>query len=394
LRANINQCVILCGGYGSRIYPITKNTPKPLIKYFKKPFLSYLIKSLRDQGFKKILILTYYKSSKFSKKLFKDYRELEITIVKEKKKLGTGGSIVNSRKYLEKYFFVINGDTYFDINFRSFEKEFKKNYLAFIALKKYNVSNAINYKLRKISKIFFNGNSKIFNGGVYILNKNILKYAKKINLDLDKDIICSPLNKKNVFGKIYTNKFTDIGKNFSVFKKSKVILKKIINKPCCFLDRDGVINYDYGYVINKKDFRFRPGVIEGIKILNDNGYYVIVISNQSGVGRGFYSTKKLNNFHKYINSELNKQGAFINKFYYSPYHPEAKIKKYRKISKCRKPGIGMFLQAMKDYKIQKKKSFFIGDSKSDFLAAKNFKIPFFYPDINFKKQVKKIIDVK
>ena len=106
MRANINQCVILCGGYGSRIYPITKNTPKPLIKYFKKPFLSYLIKSLRDQGFKKILILTYYKSSKFSKKLFKDYRELEITIVKEKKKLGTGGSIVNSRKYLEKYFFV------------------------------------------------------------------------------------------------------------------------------------------------------------------------------------------------------------------------------------------------------------------------------------------------
>ena len=64
---NINQCIILCGGYGSRIHPVTKNTPKPLIKYFKKPFLFYLLDLLRDQGFKKILILTYYKSNKFNK---------------------------------------------------------------------------------------------------------------------------------------------------------------------------------------------------------------------------------------------------------------------------------------------------------------------------------------
>jgi D-glycero-D-manno-heptose 1,7-bisphosphate phosphatase len=388
----INQCVILCGGYGSRIYPLTKNTPKPLIKYFKKPFLFYLIDSLRDQGFRKILILTYYKSNKFNKKLFKNYKELEITIIKEKYKLGTGGSIINSKKYLENYFFVINGDTYFDINLRSFEKKFKKNYLALLALKK-NFFFKQDIQIKKIKKEFFNSESKIFNGGVYILNKKILNCNRRGNLDLDKDIIIPHLNKKKIYGQIYLNRFTDIGKNLPSFIKSKAILKKIIYKPCCFLDRDGVINYDYGYVFNKKKFKWRPGVQEGIKILNDNGYYVIVVTNQSGIGRGYYSKKKVNDLHTYINLELNKNGAFINNFYFSPYHPQAKIRKYKRISNCRKPGIGMFLQAIKDYKILKKNSFFIGDSKSDLMAAKNFKIPFFYPDINFKEQIKKIINI-
>lgn len=391
---SINQCVILCGGFGSRIYFITKKTPKPLIKYFKKPFLFYLLDLLRDQGFKKILILTYYKSNKFSQKIFKNYKELEIKIVKEKEKLGTGGSIINSKKYLEKYFFVINGDTYFDINLRNFEKKFKKNYLAFIALKANNTFSKQNYQIIKVKKIFFSSNTKIFNGGLYILNKKILEFKGEGNLDLDKDIIFSHLHKKRIFGQVYLNKFTDIGKNLSAFRKSKVILKKIIYKPCCFLDRDGVINYDYGHVFEKKRFKWRPGVKEGIKILNNNGYYVIVVTNQSGIGKGYYSVKKVNDLHDYINLELKKNGAFINKFYFSPYHPKAKIKKYRKVSNCRKPGIGMFKKAIKDYKIIKNKSFFIGDSKSDFLAAKKFKIKFFYPYANFMEQIKKIIDIK
>ena len=116
-----DQCLILAGGFGTRLGNITKNTPKPLIKVNNKPFILYIIKNLYRQGIKDFLILSYYKNHLFEKKIYTNFRDAKISLIKEKKKFGTLGSIINARKYLKKSFFVVNGDSYFDFNIRDLE---------------------------------------------------------------------------------------------------------------------------------------------------------------------------------------------------------------------------------------------------------------------------------
>ena len=122
----INQCIILCGGYGTRLKSITKKTPKPLIRYYNKEFLAHVIDRLEHQGIEEVILLTYYKNQQFKKFINKinknKLKKLKIKVVCEKDKLGTGGALINSIKFQNDSFFLLNGDTFFDINLREFEK--------------------------------------------------------------------------------------------------------------------------------------------------------------------------------------------------------------------------------------------------------------------------------
>ncbi len=175
------------------------------------------------------------------------------------------------------------------------------------------------------------------------------------------------------------------------FKQTQRFLKKNYVKPCCFLDRDGVINYDTGYVHSKNKFKWKNNVIKAIKYLNENNYYVIVITNQAGIARGFYREKDVIILHNHINNTLFKHGAHIDRFYFCPHHPEAKIKKYKKNCNFRKPNIGMFNKAFSDFKILKNKSFFVGDKDTDEEASEKIDLKFYWPQSDFLKQIKKIV---
>lgn len=160
-----------------------------------------------------------------------------------------------------------------------------------------------------------------------------------------------------------------------------------------FLDRDGVINEDIGYLYKKSQFKWLPGVKRAIKLLNEKKYKVIVISNQAGVGKGYIKPKFLNELNIWINKNLSKCKAKIDKFYYCPYHVNAIIKKYKQDSYDRKPKPGMIKKAIKKYNLDKKKCFMIGDRKKDYLAAKKVNIKFTYQKKNLYNQVKKLINV-
>ena len=144
-----------------------------------------------------------------------------------------------------------------------------------------------------------------------------------------------------------------------------------------FLDRDGVINsgkLNNGYVGSLKHFRWVPGAVKAIKFLNDKNYKVVVVSNQSGVARGFFTIKDVKKLHTYIQKELKKNDAKIDAFYFCPFHKDGVIKRYKKNSVLRKPNIGMFLLAKKKWNIDQKSSFMIGDQKTDIEFAKKAKI--------------------
>ena len=140
-----------------------------------------------------------------------------------------------------------------------------------------------------------------------------------------------------------------------------------------FLDRDGVLNkseINNGYVGFIKDFKWMVGAKKAIKFLKKNNFKVVIVSNQSGIARGFFSIKDVYKLHNYLKLELIKFGTEIDKIYFCPYHKDGVIKKYKKNSILRKPKTGMYLKASKIWKIDKKKSFMIGDQKTDMEFAK------------------------
>ena len=145
-------------------------------------------------------------------------------------------------------------------------------------------------------------------------------------------------------------------------------------KPAVFLDRDGVINVEKGYIFKIQDFEWVDEAKKGIKYLNSNNYHVFVVTNQSGIARGYYSKEDVETLHNYINSELNKIDAHIDEFFYSPYHPEGIYKEYKALSHLRKPETGMLELAAKKWQIKKSKSFMIGDMPHDMECAERYGI--------------------
>jgi D-glycero-D-manno-heptose 1,7-bisphosphate phosphatase len=140
-------------------------------------------------------------------------------------------------------------------------------------------------------------------------------------------------------------------------------------RPAAFLDRDGVINVDTGYTFRPEDLILTPTAAEGIRLLNEAGYWVIVVTNQSGVARDYFSIADVERFHAHLQRRLAEQGARIDAFYLCPYHREGTVEAYRCDHEDRKPNPGMLLKAMRDWPITREGSFMIGDKPSDEEAA-------------------------
>ena len=139
-----------------------------------------------------------------------------------------------------------------------------------------------------------------------------------------------------------------------------------------FLDRDGTLNEEVNYLHRKEDLVLLPGVAEALKAFKDQGYRLVVVTNQAGVARGYYTEDDVKELHRYMNELLAGQGVKIDAFYYCPHHPEHGIGKYKVRCHCRKPGTGMFEMAEQDFAVDKASSWMIGDKLIDMEAGRNY----------------------
>ena len=134
-----------------------------------------------------------------------------------------------------------------------------------------------------------------------------------------------------------------------------------MKRPAIFIDRDGTINEQMGYINHLSRFRIFPGVPEAIRLLNENNYLVIVVTNQSGVARGYFPIELVENIHEYMRVTLEKQGAEIDAVFFCPHYPRSRLKEYALECDCRKPKTGMIRQALDRFDIDLTQSYMIGD---------------------------------
>lgn len=139
-----------------------------------------------------------------------------------------------------------------------------------------------------------------------------------------------------------------------------------------FLDRDGTINEEIHYLHRLEDMHILPGVPEALARLKAAGYRLVVVTNQAGVARGYYTEEDVKRLHMYMNQILRERGAEIDGFYYCPHHPVHGVGSYQKACSCRKPGIGMFRMAEREFSVDKEHSFMIGDKLLDVEAGKSY----------------------
>ena len=383
--------VILAGGKGTRIKKYLNDNPKPMVKFNKIFFLRYIINNLVKYPFDRIFILTRFKNKIIFKKFHnKFFNFTKIKCIKENNYMGTGGALFKLKKENVNNFVLVNGDTIFDLNINDLIKLSNKNKIGSMGLTK-SMKNINSQKLNKLrlknKNIFYSDKGNLMNGGVYFFNRKIFAFVKNKNQSLENDIIPELIKKRKIVGKLYKNFFLDIGTP-KYFKKSSKLLKKYFKRPAAFLDRDGVINYDYGHVYKPKDFKFRSGVLSGLRRLVKKNYYIFIITNQAGIAKKIFSKKDFFRLHKYIKNKLFTKNIFFNEVKYSPYHPKGIIKKYKKKSAFRKPGNLMIRDIFKNWLIDKKNSFMIGDKNSDRICAEKSKLNFQFARKNFLSQIK------
>ena len=383
------QCAILCGGLGTRLGALTADTPKPLLLVGGKPFIETLLFELGRQGIRSVLLLAGFHSDKIaafaaSSPAVRRFG-MTVTVSVEPRPAGTGGALWYARTHLAEPFFLMNGDTWFDVSLLSLWSDYQSaasKIQGVVALRFVDDAGrygAVETKGRLVTGFHektAGGRSGHINGGVYLLSRQVLERAAP-DSSLERDILPALAVGDQLAGRAFDESyFIDIGIP-ETYQRAQTEIPAQKTRPAAFLDRDGVINIDHGYVGSVDRFQFIEGAPGAIRSLNDAGYYVFVVSNQAGIGRGFYTESDHLTVMHHMAEELRAHGAHIDDHRFSPYHPEAADPAYRLDHPWRKPRPGMLLDLMDHWPIDAAQSLVVGDKDSDVEAAAAAGLPGF-----------------
>ena len=364
------EAVILAGGFGTRLQSVVKDVPKPMANINGQPFLVYILEYLLKYGITDVVLSVGYKQEIIENYFGNNYKTMRIIYSKEDIPLGTGGAIKKALTFCkEKSVFVLNGDTFFEMNLKKLEEEHLKT-RADITLSLKNM-----YNFDRYGKVIVNNNrvvmfkekeftnSGFINGGVYMLQKDIFNNcSSKFSFE---DFLEKNLQKLSLYSYIDNGYFIDIG----IPDDYQKAIYDFGDKKALFLDRDGVINIDYGHVYKKENFEFVNGIFELCKYFQENNYAIFIITNQAGIAKGFYTEEDFQFLTKWMLNEFEKNNISIKDVFYCPHHPTEGENEYLKECLCRKPSPKMILDIQNKYKISLKKSILIGDKISDINAG-------------------------
>lgn len=401
------KTIIMAGGRGTRISELYPDIPKPMIPIDGTPVLEREIISLRDQGFKD-MIITVSHMGKVIMDHFGDGSSLgvNITYYNEKTPLGNAGALFKLKDTLgDEPFLLLNADAIFDVDFNRMV-EYHKSHGGLVTLFTHPNSHPYDSGLilanekGQVEKWLAKEDERPtyyknrVNAGLHVIDPKVLEFVavdaesigtmgadgKVIKVDLDRQIL-KPLQGT---GKMYCYDSPEYVKDMGTperfhsvvedFTAGHVSAKNLKNtQKAVFLDRDGTINKYKGFMRDIDEFELIPGVAKAIKKINSSGYLCIVVTNQPVIARGEVTYEQLDEIHNKMETLLGLEGAYIDGLYYCPHHPhkgyEGEIPELKIECDCRKPKPGMLLNAAKDFNIDLSRSYMVGDGENDIKAG-------------------------
>lgn len=408
------KTVIMAGGRGTRIASVANDVPKPMLSICGKPILEHQIDNLKACGLTDIILVIGYLGEKI-KDYFGDGSRFGVCIEYfiEDHPLGTAGALFKMPQLTED-FLLLCGDVIIDVDFNrfiAFHKE-KKAWASLVAHPNghpYDSSllvtkieapkmaggmpvdthQVICWMAKEDERLYYKNR---VNAGIELISPELLKETMKNfvprhpetpdKIDLDRDVLKINIGSGRIYAYDTPEYVKDMGTPDRFFevendiKTGKVHAHNLKNRQkAIFLDRDGTINKMVGFITKPEQFELLPGVAKAIKAINKSGYLAIVITNQPVIARGDCTFEQLQTIHNKMETELGKEGAFVDAIYVCPHHTDKGFSgerpEYKCDCDCRKPKPGLLLQAAKDFNIDLSQSYMIGDSDGDVRAGEN-----------------------
>lgn len=395
------KTVIMAGGKGTRIASIASDIPKPMIVIGDRPVLEHEIECLRRQGFTDIIItvghlghiiMDYFGDGSAISPVTGKSFGVHIKYFVEKIPLGNAGALLQMKKDLDEDFLLLNADAMFDVNFSRLVKyHFEKKADATLFVHPNNhpydsgliITDESNKVVQWLHKeeprpVYYRN---CVNAGIHVLSpKAIDKCVSNQKVDLDRDILKPLVSSGGVYAYRSPEYVRDMGtpERYNIvqrdFAAGIITGKNLANsQKAVFLDRDGTLNRYVGFLRSKDEFTLVEGAGEAVKKINQSGYLAIVVTNQPVVARGEVTLDELHEIHNKMETLLGAEGAYLDDIYFCPHHPdsgyEGEIAELKIVCECRKPKPGMLYQAAKDYNIDLRQSWMIGDSNRDIEAG-------------------------
>lgn len=376
-----NQLIILCGGKGTRLGELTIDCPKPMLMFNGQPFLDYLLKIVCVLPFDEVIMLAGH----LGDQIVDHYEEqiingVKIRVIIDKKQAGTLTAFSDIINELCDNFWICNGDTFFTLkNLSKWSELFMSNKSNNSGIVSTRVSNPKRYgslgirdgKIYAFQEKSSQAHSNYINAGVCKLyKKDLVAAIKKGGNSLESDLLAKLAADGNLyhFDNLIDN-FIDYGIQED-YSRMPELLRRIFNKKCLLWDRDNTLTIDHGYTYKIEDYVLCNNIHSILKIFSNDDFFNIIITNQSGVARGYYDINAVLKFHQHLKLDFIGKGIKIDDLKFCPHHSDGIVDGLSYQCECRKPGTLMISEATKFWNVDLSKCGFIGDSDTDELTAK------------------------
>jgi D-glycero-D-manno-heptose 1,7-bisphosphate phosphatase len=394
MAAELTQAVILAGGRGERMRPLTDTCPKPMIGVHGRPFLAYLLDNLREQGIKTVLILLGYLPNVVMD-YFKDGKDfgLKIEYVVSPESDDTGTRMRLAASKMDDLFLFMYCDNYWPLRLEDMMTAYRKGGReAQITV----YANTDNYTRSNVN--VSNGNVAIYDRkrtapnlsgvdiGYGIFNKSVLRHLGPGNVHFEEEVYPRLVAEGQLGAYWSDHRYYSVGS----FERLKLTEEFLSRSPAIILDRDGVLNRrppKAEYVKTWSEWSWLPEAQPALRELKKAGFRVIIITNQAGIARGAMTENDLSAIHQQMRTEAQAAGGDIDRVYHCPHG-------WDEGCSCRKPLPGMLFMAQKDFSLDLTRTWFIGDDERDEQAgrAAGCKTVLVSPERGLLSIVRRIID--